>query len=569
MRCAFLAAVTAALATRAAAQGADSAHVLAADVAGEAAYRYNLPAALRTQGATTVEAGRTVEGNLAVRDGALTIAGTVRGSVIVINGSVHLLAGARVDSNVVVVGGSVRQESGAAVGGQVRAYAASLPYRMQGDAMVATADTAAGEWGWFKRWQTRYDSAQTKFALRAGTYDRVEGLPVMAGLALRRNWAIGQVSFTGLGIYRSVNGFEWTPDNLGYDVTAELRRGRERERSLTFGARFFDIVSPVEDWQLSNTEISLFSFVVRQDQRDYYNAQGGTAWATARRGATSVTLRYSQSSWADRAAQNPVSIFHTSNPWRANPVLDEGLVRRVNGGVVYDTRNDAADPWTGWLLSVDAEIGWSSALVLGPTSPIARPATPSPAAVTYGRGWLDLRRYDRISPEGHLNVRLVYGTELGGAELPLERRFSMGGPGSLPGYEFRQLLAPDVFTCSDATVPSGQPAQCSRILLAQVEYRADFTLRMFARDAAKGEAPGYRVTKTLSWVLFADGGRGWVTGPAEAGVSYGPWTLPPLYTFRSDAGAGFDLGWLGGYVAKSLSDWQTPVQFVVRLQHRF
>jgi hypothetical protein len=60
-----------------------------------------------------------------------------------------------------------------------------------------------------------------------------------------------------------------------------------------------------------------------------------------------------------------------------------------------------------------------------------------------------------------------------------------------------------------------------------------------------------------------------VTGSTEGGVRYGAWTLPPLYTFRTDAGAGLDLGWLGMYMAKSLSDWQTPLQFVVRLQHRF
>ena len=567
-RRALFAAVIAALAARAAAQGADSARVLPADIAGEAAYRYNLPAGLRAQGATSIAPDEAIGGSVAVRDGQLTIAGAVHGSVIVINGSARLLAGAEVDSDIVVVGGALRRDSGAVVGGTVRVYAASLSYRMQGDAMVATPDTASGEWGWFKRWQTRYDSAQTKFALKAGTYDRVEGLPVMAGISLRRNWDVGQLSLVALGIYRSVNGFDWTPDNLGYDVTAELRRGKEH--GVTFGARFIDVVAPVEDWQLSNSEISLFSFVVRQDERDYYNAQGGSVWATVRRGATSVTLRYSQSTWADRTAQNPMSLFHTSNPWRANPVLDEGLVRRVNGGLTYDTRNDAADPWTGWLVSVDVEGGWASSLVLGPTSAIARPATPSPASVTYGRGWLDLRRYDRISPEGHLNARLVYGTQLGGGEMPLERRFSMGGPGSLPGYEFRQLLTPDVFTCSDVTVPSGQPAQCTRMLLAQVEYRADFTLRLFARDRPKGEAASYRVIKTLSWVLFTDAGRGWVTGPTADGVSYGAWTLPPLYTFRADAGAGFDLGWLGVYAAKSLSDWQAiPLQFVVRLQHRF
>ena len=161
------------------------------------------------------------------------------------------------------------------------------------------------------------------------------------------------------------------------------------------------------------------------------------------------------------------------------------------------------------------------------------------------------------------------GTQLGGSELPLERRFSMGGPGSLPGYEFRQLLSPDVFTCSDSVVPAGQPAQCSRMALAQIEYRGDMTLRLFPRDEHVGGEHGYRVSLPMSWVLFSDAGRGWVVGPASSGVRYGAWTLPPLYTFRADAGVGLDMRWLGLYLAKSLTDWPTPLQFVVRLQHRF
>ncbi len=545
----------------------DSTHVLPRDVALEAAAWFNQPAALRAQGKTTVEARRVVAGNVAVRDGALVIGGTVRGSVVVINGPLTLLAGARVDGDLVVVGGALSRSDSAAVGGRVAAFAQPLVYRIESDTMVAVRDSTAGEIGWFRRWQTRYDSAATKFALKAGTYDRVEGLPVMAGLALRRNLSAGQFSLSALGIYRSVNGFQWTPANLGYDISAELKGGKEH--GMGFGARAFDLVDPSEDWQLSNTEISLFSFFVRKDERDYFNSQGGSAWVTLLRGSTSVTLAYTQAWWAARTAQDPFSLFSLDKPWRANPQLDEGLLRRMNAGLRLDTRNDDTDPWVGWLIDVDAEVGWASSLTLGPTSSIARPAAPSPDAVTYGRGWLDLRRYNRVSPQGHLNLRLVYGTQLGGSALPLERRFSMGGPGSLPGYEFRKLLSPDVFTCSDSTVPAGQPAQCTRLAVAQAEYRADFTLRLFPRSDDERDTRSYRVAMPMSWVLFTDAGRGWLTGATADGVRYGPWTLPPLYTFRADAGAGVDLRWLGFYVAKSLTDWPTPLQFVVRLQHRF
>ena len=549
------------------AQARDTSHALSWEAAGEAAYRFNLPAALRAQSATTIDSGRTVDGNVAVRDGALTIRGTVRGSVVVINGSAILLPGARVDSDLFVVGGTVTGADGAAVGGKVTAYAQPLLYRLQNDQLVAVRDSASTELGWFRRWQTRYDSAQTKFALKAGTYNRVEGLPVMVGLALRRNPGVGQFSLTALAIYRSVNSFAWTSANLGYDITAEFKRAQDH--GVAFGVRAFDVVAPAESWQVSNAEIFLYGFGVKDDMRDYYNEQGGSAWGTLVRGSTSLTLTYTQAEWALRTAQNPWTLLNSDQAWRANPVLDAGLLRRVNAGLRYDTRNDNNDPWSGWLIDADAEVGWTGALTLGATSPLVRDSATAPQALTYGRGWFDVRRYNRISPQGHLNARVAFGTPLGGGALPLERRFSMGGPGSLSGYAFRQLLSPDVFTCSDGTVPLGQPAQCDKMALAQVEFRADFTLRLFPRAAVQDEARSYHLSQPMSWVVFTDAGRGWLSGPTAAGLRYGTWTLPPLYSFRTDMGAGLDLGWLGLYGAKSITDWPTSMRFVMRLQHRF
>lgn len=547
------------------AQGADTARTLPWDVAGEAAYRWNLPAALRAQAPTTVDS--TVNGSVAVRDASLTIRGTVHGRVTVINGNATLLPGARVDSDLFVVGGTAAVPDSGAVGGKVSAYRQPLLYRLSGDEMVAVHDSASGDVGWFRRWQARYDSAQTKFALKARTYDRVEGLPVMLGLALRRNWEIGQFNLSALGIYRSANSFSWTPDNLGYDVSADLKRGKER--GTAYGIRFFDVVAPAESWQVSSAEIFLYSFGVRNDMRDYYNAQGGSAYASVFTGPWTLTLTFAQAQWLQRTAADPISLFNSGDAWRANPALDEGTLHRFDLDATFDTRSSKSDPWSGFLVSADVEVGWTGALTDGSTSPLVRDSAAAPYGLTYGRGWLDVRSYNRVSPQGHLDFRLAFGTQLGGGALPLERRFSMGGPGSLPGYAFRQLLSPDVFTCSDSIVPAGQPAQCDRMLLAQAEYRADFTLRMFKRSAPPGEAAGYHVVQPMSWVLFADAGRGWLTGAPVDGLRYGWGTLPPLYTFRTDFGAGLDLGWLGMYAAKSITDWQTPTRFVVRLQHRF
>ena len=73
----------------------------------------------------------------------------------------------------------------------------------------------------------------------------------------------------------------------------------------------------------------------------------------------------------------------------------------------------------------------------------------------------------------------------------------------------------------------------------------------------------------MSWVLFADAGRGWLVDHDGSGVGLGSATLPTLSTFRTDIGLGLDVMGVGVYCAKALSDPSEPVKFFVRLRHRF
>ena len=45
--------------------------------------------------------------------------------------------------------------------------------------------------------------------------------------------------------------------------------------------------------------------------------------------------------------------------------------------------------------------------------------------------------------------------------------------------------------------------------------------------------------------------------------------IPPLGSFRSDVGIGLDAEVVGIFVAKSLTDSGNPINFSVRLRHRF
>ena len=190
--------------------------------------------------------------------------------------------------------------------------------------------------------------------------------------------------------------------------------------------------------------------------------------------------------------------------------------------------------------------------------------------VRYTRLLADFTRYNRVSPQSQLNFRLVVGAGFGDNSLPLERRFALGGAGTLPGYDFRAPFhGPDVLSCNGGPeeIP-GEPALCDRMLLGQVEYRHDSRIRLFGRRDADG-AQRFRVDRDVAFVAFADGGRGWISGPRFGDIRYPSDAIPSLSTFKYDAGAGIDLHYVGIYLAKSLTDWSNPVNLLVRLRHRF
>jgi outer membrane protein assembly factor BamA len=246
--------------------------------------------------------------------------------------------------------------------------------------------------------------------------------------------------------------------------------------------------------------------------------------------------------------------------------------------VRYDTRNDVSDPWSGWFVTGDYEYGVGSITSYGPTSRAIRDINPR-GRNAYDRLLLDIRRYNRLSAEGQLNLRLVAGGWLSGDDLPLQRRFSLGSVGSLPGYDFRQIRpGTDVLTCAGtrdegipggARSPEGIPAQCERFALGQVEYRGEIGTNLFGLLDQERRRRRFGWGRRAEWVAFADVGRGWLVGPRAGDLQYGASTFPELRTFRADVGLGLRLDDLGLYIAKSVTDPRTPINFFARLQPRF
>ena len=538
-------------------------NVLPRDVAVEVVALFNATTALRTTDPTTIESGRTVLGDVAVLNGPVTIAGHVTGRVLAINSDVLLMKGARIDGDLLVVGGEIDGADGASIRGEIRAYHPPLHYSQEGDRLIVQAGDAADD-QWWRRLERRGRRNFNRLDVaNAGAYNRVEGLPVRVGPVLYRDQGWGHLRFGAGAILRSASSFPGSSPDVGHDVNAELRVGREF--GVTLGARLFNVVDGVEQWQLGDLEAGLASFLFHRDYRDYYGRHGGQLQAALRATDNAdLTLSYGDERWSSRTEHDPVTLFKNDLPWRVNPSVDDGRFHVAKLTLRVDTRNDAFNPLAGWYLLADFERGTGHIDRFAPTT--TGGAQPATGPTRYQSGFFDIRRYNRLAPSSSLNMRLVLGGWLSGDALPLERRLSIDGPATVPGFDFRVTGGTDVGTCGAGTPLPGRPAQCDRIALTQLEYRSD--IRLSFTDAREG-VRRTRFRADGEWVFFADAGRGWLVNSPGSALNYGRRELPPLSTYRTDIGGGLDFDQFGIYLAKALSVPTEPLNIFLRLRHRF
>jgi hypothetical protein len=441
-----------------------------------------------------------------------------------------------------------------------------LHYTMDGD-LIETTGALPADWRpGFGRglFGDRGDTYTDLFFVAARTYNRVEGLPVLIGPRFRRPTDWGRVEVEAFGVVRTAGPIRWDRGTIGHDARASLRLGVDY--GLVLSGRLFDVIEPVESWRLSESEAGLATFLAHLDFRDHYGRHGAEGAVGGRIGEEmSLNLVFGSEQWRAVEARSPITLVADGQPWRVNPGMDVGRVDKLGVRLLVDTRERLDSPWTGgWYVNADIERGRGT--IARDTGSTAELDTPAPA--NYTRGFLDARRYTRLSPGTALNLRLVTAGWLGGDPLPNQRRVSVGGPGSIEGYDFRRSAHDtDVFTCGGIANRPGRPALCDRVALAQVELRQEFSFG-WVRTDQEDEWWRLGINTRGAWVLFADAGRGWSVNAGDPGIRHDA-GIPDLSSFRTSIGAGVDFGSLGLYIAKATSTSREPMNVIVRLGRRF
>jgi hypothetical protein len=522
---------------------------------------YNDSSTTRMQGDVRFPAGSEFTGRLALFRGALRLGGRVRGDVTVINATLYLLPGADIEGDILVVGGRLIRSPGARHVGRERVLWDAAPVLRSPDGTLvvrerrrALPELAAA------RTSFRTGRVRTTLLLATGgTYNRVEGLPIVFGPTFDLRPTPSSFARLDLrGILRTA-GEGNRISSFGYGARAELR--------LSGGGvagRLYSDVAPFEDQPFSSMENGWSAFLLQRDYRDYFERRGAgvAAWVQPAR-PLRVELSLRRDHESSVRATDPWSLLRNSDHWRRNPLSDDGHYFTVGAQVDVDTRNDRSLPTTGWLLHAGFEHSTSDDVAPITLPEAIRPAIPTGGGYAFDRLTFDFRRYSRLTPGLRVNTRLRADGWVGGDRLPLQRRVSLGGPDLLPGYAFR------AFTCA----PSGFadpaiPALCDRSISAQVEVRTRLGLNLGYRLRGRDDGgPGRFIgIEEADLVLLTDAGKAWLAGDGPGQVRSD--RIPSFREWKADIGVGLDAGEIGAYLAKSVTGGE-PVRFLVRLQRRF
>ncbi len=518
--------------------------------------QFNAVATTRISGNFDLAAGNVSFGTQALYRGQLRIDGRVDGDVLVVNGDVRVTSSGEIRGTVTVLGGQLLIDAGGTVTGNRIEYPGPAPLALGPDGRLVRQA--------IRRALTDYTSASATFAmgpfettLRAepGIYNRVEGFPIEFGPSIVWNRDDRtRLTLDLTGIVRTATDATDSRGTLGWRGSlAATRRGTH---PLTIGVRAGSIISSTADQPYQQMESGLGAFFLRRDYRDWYADKfvGITADWTLRP-SLRVTALVRQSRERSVNAVDAFSLLRGDEPWRPNPLVDDGKYLTFGGGAVLDTRDDPRRPSTGWFLRGDLRYVTS-----GELTPVSLPTEIRSVLATTGYDALetefDVRRYQRLGPEQSLHVRLAGAGWLAGNRLTIQRRRALNGGDPMSGYGFRALNC-DRRRRSDPAIP----ALCDRVMAVQVEYRRTLNLNLATRIGST--SLGFQ---RPDLVIFGDVGSAWLAGAGAGRVPSN--RIQSIAEWRSDLGVGLDAGSFGVYLAKALAD-PDPVRLGLRFTRRF
>jgi len=238
---------------------------------------------------------------------------------------------------------------------------------------------------------------------------------------------------------------------VGYGFASERWSALlELEQPLTAGAELaatvslYDTTDFTDQTGVGNLENLLTTLVVREDHRDYWRREGlslGLTWEVQRRLEVSTEVRIEDQSSLSRATRGG---WGGREMLMVNPAIDDGTYRSLFTELYWG--RELRHLWLTWELSQDDLLS---------------------TARGFSQITTQARHRFRLGRDHSLDLRLKGGANLSG-DLPAQKRYVLGGIGTVRGYQYQSLLVP----AADAPDPAGVPRLRGgeKMLLANAEY---------------------------------------------------------------------------------------------------
>jgi hemolysin activation/secretion protein len=324
----------------------------------------------------------------------------------------------------------------------------------------------------------------------ASLYNRVDGLNLGASTRLT---LFDRVSFNHAEAYAHA-AYGFSSHKMRYAVGALKPFGPDRQ--FTVGYEYHDLTDNDDAFRRRTVDDLAGSRIYFNIFEDYYRRRGHQAYAFAR-----VTPRFEiGAAWrSDDYRSLPVTaddqiVFSSSRTW--NPEVAEGRMRSVLGVARWAWKSDVFRRWSDERESFLMRNPYGTTFEREQQARVEASlevATPGLGSDFDFRRFIGQARAAHVfSPRQALLLRGLVG--VGTGEVPPQRRFALGGLGTLRGYAFKQF-------------------EGDRAVLTTAEYW------LYPRSPWPG------------LVFFYDGGTAWDRDRPRPG-------------WKSDVGAGID--WPGG-----------------------
>ncbi|RKX28908.1 MAG: hypothetical protein DRP47_03140 [Candidatus Zixiibacteriota bacterium] len=380
---------------------------------------------------------RLKRGNLISFDRSLVVEDDefVRGLIFSVKGDIQIYG--EVNKDIVNLFGDVFLAPGAVARGDVATVTGSID--VASDASVYGELFSGSEEGGSR---VHHFRKKLKSASLSATffYNRVDGaLP------------FGRIGFKDLdSLLPSVwvsGGYAFESECWRYSLG--LEQTLWRKKPLVIGGEFYQRLASEDDWIISAKENTLFALLATEDFRDYYEAEGGTAYLNFKpvdNLTFETRFRSEETNWLS-AQPHLWSLFGGNKLFRKNFSSITGVSRNeidttsnasLSVGLNWNTV-DPEDPFShsGW--HCDGTIEWS------------HPDFGSD--FDYRRYTMSARRYQKVHRHAMLLLRGIFGGSDG--YMPVYKQFFLGGIGSLHGYKYKEYMG-------------------TRFWMVNTEYRIDF-----------------------------------------------------------------------------------------------